>query len=84
MARQRSAHEGNIRQRPDGRWECRIDFGWQNGRRVRRSFYGATPADVADQLVKVVRAKQQGVITAPSRQATTRISPNGWSRRGLG
>jgi transcriptional regulator with XRE-family HTH domain len=50
--------------------ECRIDFGYENGKRVRRSFYGATRAEVADQLVKVVRAKQQGVTTSPSRQTT--------------
>jgi integrase len=70
MARQRGAHEGNIRQRPDGRWEARIDFGYENGKRDRRSYYGATRAEVAEQLVKMLRDKQQGIVTTPSKQTT--------------
>ncbi len=70
MARKRSAHEGNIRQRSDGRWECRIDFGYENGKRVRRSFYGATRGEVVEQLVKVLRDKQQGIVRTPSKQTT--------------
>jgi len=46
MARKRNAGEGLIRRRKDGRWEARISLGWQNGRRVRRSFYGDSMAAV--------------------------------------
>lgn len=42
----RNAGEGSIFQRADGRWEARISLGWLNGRRVRRSFYGETMAEV--------------------------------------
>ena len=68
MPRQRSAHEGSIRQRGDGLWEARLDYGYQNGKRVQRSFYGATQADVRDQLAKAVREKQQGVTVAANKQ----------------
>lgn len=69
MARQRSAHEGSIRQRKrDGLWEARLDCGYQNGKRVQRSFYGATQADVREQLAKAVREKSQGVTVTANKQ----------------
>jgi len=52
MARKRNAGEGLIRQRSDGRWEARISLGWLNGKRVRRSFYGETMAEVKALLLK--------------------------------
>jgi integrase len=68
MPRQRSAHEGSIRQRPNGLWEARLNGGYVNGKRVQQSFYGPTRADVAEQLVKATREKQQGLTIAPSKQ----------------
>ncbi len=69
MSRQRSAHEGSIRQRKsDGLWEARLDCGYQNGKRASRSFYGKTQAEVREQLVKAVRDKQQGVVVAVNKQ----------------
>jgi integrase len=50
MPRHRSNGEGDIHQRPDGRWEARLHLGWRNGKRVRRSVYGRTKAEVAKKL----------------------------------
>ncbi|HZT64652.1 MAG TPA: site-specific integrase [Acidimicrobiales bacterium] len=53
--RSRRGHgEGMIRKRDDGRWEARVDLGWIEGKRVRRSFYGTTRAEVAEKLRKAL------------------------------
>jgi integrase len=52
MARKRGQNEGSVFQRSDGRWEARISLGWQNGKRIRRSFYGETMAEVNGILLK--------------------------------
>ena len=57
MAR-RSKGSGNIRQRPDGRWEARLDLPEGSGR-PRKSFYGATRKEVVDKL----RAGQAALAT---------------------
>jgi hypothetical protein len=46
----RGRGEGLIRQRPDGRWEARLDLGWQGGKRVRKTLYGRTWEDVRNKL----------------------------------
>ncbi len=48
--KKRGQNEGNVRKRPDGRWEARLNLGWQGGKRVRKSFYGTTREEVARQL----------------------------------
>lgn len=54
-SRSRRGHgEGTISKRKDGRWEARVDLGWIDGRRVRRAFYGATRAEVAEKLRKAL------------------------------
>jgi len=57
----RSNGEGNIRQRADGRWEGRIRIGQK-----RRTVYGKTRRDVADQLAQIRQDAMLGVSTAPS------------------
>jgi integrase len=52
MARKRNAGEGAIDHRRDGRWQARMDLGWQDGRRVRKYFYGRTFQEVSDLLLK--------------------------------
>lgn len=62
MARKRrNAGEGLIRQRQDGRWEARISLGWQNGKRVRRSFYGETMTEVKALLLKARNDHEAGL-----------------------
>jgi integrase len=59
--KRRSAGEGNIRQRADGRWEARVDLGSVNGERLVKSVYGATRAAVVKKLREVQQAQQQGL-----------------------
>ena len=46
----RGRGDGLIHQRPDGRWEARVEVGWKDGRRVRKSIYGRTRGEVAKAL----------------------------------
>lgn len=68
MARRHGRHEGTINQRRDGRWEARIDLGWHDGKRVRKSLYGRSRAAVAEALNKAVRDHAQGLPVAVERQ----------------
>jgi len=52
MARRRGGGEGTIPKRRDGHWEARVDLGWENGKRKRKSFYGETRAEVATKLTE--------------------------------
>ena len=45
----------------DGRWEAKLVFGYENGRRRRKSLYGATRAEVARKRNAALRAQQQGL-----------------------
>src|SRR5271168_5389799 len=64
----RGANEGAIFQRKDGRWCSVIDLGWENGKRNRKSFYGATRKKVAEDLNKALREKAQGLPILIERQ----------------
>jgi integrase len=67
MRKRRGHGEGSIWQRADGRWEGRIDLGWQDGKRVRRSVYGDTQADVVEQLRRMRGARAVGLPLADER-----------------
>lgn len=56
MTRRRGQGEGTIRHRADGRWEGRIDLGWEGGRHQARSIYGRTRQDV---VLKLRQLQQQ-------------------------
>jgi integrase len=69
MARKRrGAGEGNVYQRSDGRWEARLSLGWANGKRTRKSYFGATQAAVEDQLLKARSDLSCGLSVAVERQ----------------
>lgn len=68
MAKTRGKREGSIFCRADGRWAGQIDLGWQNGRRVRRYLYGATRAEVAEELHKLLADQSVGLPIETSRQ----------------
>ena len=68
MAGKRGQNEGSIFQRKDGRWCAIISLGWENGKRKRKSFYGATAADVQDQLLKARSDNSHGLPVAIERQ----------------
>lgn len=63
MARKRNANEGSIFQRDsDGRWCGVLNLGWEDGKRKRRYFYGATAQEVQDALLKARSDFRQGVV----------------------
>lgn len=55
MAKRRVQGEGSIYQRKDGRWAGSYEVGWANGKRVRKSVYGATQAELLTNLKRVRR-----------------------------
>src|SRR5579872_1148052 len=66
--KRRGCGEGGIHERADGRWEARIAVGSNaNGKRIRRSVYGATKKDVQDKLAKLQGLKSDGMLFAPSK-----------------
>ncbi|OFV90135.1 MAG: hypothetical protein A3G76_12560 [Acidobacteria bacterium RIFCSPLOWO2_12_FULL_65_11] len=52
---------------------ARVDLGWQNGRRRRKTVYGRTRRDVSDRLTRELRAAQEGEIIADARQTVARF-----------
>src|SRR5262249_44188709 len=59
----RDALYGWIR-RSDGRWEAKIDVGWQGGRLRRKSIYGQTRREVHERLVAALKAQGEGRLVA--------------------
>lgn len=66
---------GNIRKRPEGRWEARYTVGRDpgTGKQVRRSVYGDTQEEVRKLLTKATAAIDEGVYTDPEK-----ITLGGW------
>jgi integrase len=60
MAKKRGAGEGSIFQRKDGRWSAVVTTGYENGRRKRKTYYGQTRKDVADQLTGALNDQKEG------------------------
>jgi integrase len=50
MANRRARGEGDVHRRADGRWEARLDLGWRDGKRVRKSYFGRTKDEAARKL----------------------------------
>jgi len=70
VSKRRGHGEGLIRKRDDGRWEARIDLGWRNGKRVRKSVYGRTRREVADKLHVLQDTKARGLPVVNERLKT--------------
>ena len=60
MAR-RGRGEGTIYKRADGRWEGRIELGYLDGKRVRKSVYGRTRREVQEKLARILANSQRGL-----------------------
>jgi integrase len=56
----RGSGEGSIFKRKDGRWASQLDFGWINGRRRRRLFYGLSRQEVQSKLTAAAHDWQRG------------------------
>ncbi|MFN2488616.1 MAG: tyrosine-type recombinase/integrase [Actinomycetota bacterium] len=59
--RRRGHGEGSVWIRPDGRWQGRLDLGWQGGQRRSKDVYGRTQREVVDKLDQARRLQQRGV-----------------------
>lgn len=68
MARRRGANEGSIFERDDGRWCAVLNLGWEGGRRRRKYVYGATAAEVQEQLLKARTDHAAGLPVSTDRQ----------------
>jgi Phage integrase, N-terminal SAM-like domain len=66
--RKRNQNEGSIFKRKDGRWVAMLNFGWENGKRKRKSFYGKTAAEVQEQLLRARSDRSPGLPVAVERQ----------------
>src|SRR5688500_1630082 len=72
MAKRRGKGEGSIVQRADGRWMGRVDLGrGPDGRRQRKTVYGATRQAVAEQLNRDLGRSSSGELLTTS---TPRLS----------
>jgi integrase len=78
MAKRRGRGEGTIVQRADGRWMASVDLGWQDGKRRRKAYYGATRAAVAAKLTKSLRAVQQGATSLGDERQTIKQFLERW------
>src|SRR5688572_530132 len=56
----RAKGEGSIHRRADGRWAATYEAGWRDGKRLRKSVYGATQREVATKLRAVRNQIEQG------------------------
>jgi integrase len=57
----------------DGRWMARIDLGWQDGKRRRKAYYGATRGEVRDKLTAALRDLQHGTTPGDDRETVAQF-----------
>ncbi|PRX46337.1 integrase-like protein [Nonomuraea fuscirosea] len=58
--RRRSQGEGSVFKRNDGRWVGQIDLGWTDGKRNRKTVYGATEKEALGKLAELREAQRKG------------------------
>ena len=68
MATRRGRGEGSITRRADGRWMARVDLGWQDGKRCRKTLYGRTKREVQDKLREMLHRTDQGLPLLPEQE----------------
>jgi len=78
----RGQGEGSIFQRSDGRWCGLLSLGWEGGRRKRKYFYGATAAEVQEQLLRARSDHSQGLQVLTERQTLEHFLQE-WLERSL-
>jgi integrase len=66
--RRRGKGEGSITQLVDGRWQARVDLGYERGKRVRKAFYGKTRKEVQEKLTTALHDHQRGLPLPNERQ----------------
>ena len=75
--RRRGQNEGSIHKRSDGRWEARLNLGWIDGRRVRKSFFARTREEVAKALAAAKSEHDKG-LPVPHGRETLESFLNAW------
>jgi integrase len=60
-ARRRGQNEGGIHHRVDGRWEARLNLGWHDGKRIRKSFFAKTREEAASLLAAAKTQHDHGI-----------------------
>jgi integrase len=60
-----------VYQRKDGRWVGTLDLGWQDGKRVRKPFYGKTDREVKSKLNKAINNLADGIAPGDDRITLT-------------
>lgn len=78
MAKRRGRSEGSIYQRGDGRWAATVDLGFINGRRARKSFYGATRKVVSAKLHEALGRLQRGAVVRTNEALTVSLFLQRW------
>ncbi len=65
--RRRGDGEGSIYRRPDGRWAGQVSLGYDSkGKRLRKTFYGQTRKEVADQVTAALQKVATGTYIEPT------------------
>ena len=77
MAARRGHNEGSIYRRQDGLWAGVIDLGRVNGKRTRKTFYGATRKEVQERLTAALRERQVGTLPTAGRETVGQFL-TGW------
>ena len=67
-SKRRGAGEGLVHERKDGRWEARLTLGWEGGKRKRKSYFGATQAEVQDKLLAARFDHSRGLLISSKAQ----------------
>ena len=68
MTTRRGRGEGSITRRADGRWMARVDLGWQDGKRRRKTLYGRTKREVQDKLRETLHRTEKGLPPIPEQE----------------
>lgn len=71
-AMRRANGTGNVYLRSDGRWEARLTLGSQDGRQLRRSFFGHSEEEAAAKMEAARRDLDVGLILAGPRLTVAR------------
>jgi integrase len=69
MTNKRSSGEGTISLRKDGRYVASLTLGYENGKRIRKSFYAKTRREAAEKLNQAIHDQKMGLVVDPKRMS---------------
>ena len=70
MATRRAAGDGSVYKRKQGGWQGSVDVATGDGRRRRKTVYGATQREVRDKLAAIRRTLEAGLPVGTRRPTT--------------